>query len=133
MNVFRTAQNSGAFGGHGVPCDLLSYLPYPRPLRVFIQTIVGTFAGLSPRAPSSTARVTGPHSEPCSVPTTRQPYGANQSTGVPCTTDEQGLSSIPQSFQSTRNTRFERPRPHAEFLVSCEAPGVRPPSPSTTN
>src|ERR1035437_6911209 len=39
---------------------------------------------------------------------------------------------MPKSFQSIRKTRFERPRPHAEFLVSCAAPGVRPPSPSTT-
>jgi hypothetical protein len=38
MNVFRTAQNSGAFIGHGLPWDLLSYFPYPRPLRVFAQT-----------------------------------------------------------------------------------------------
>ena len=34
------------------------------------------------------------------------------------TQPEIGWSSIPKSFQSTRNTRFDRPRPQAEFLVS---------------
>ena len=51
--------------------------------------------------------------------------------GVPGTTEEAAKSSIPKSFQSTRNTRFERPRPQAAFLVSWLAPGVSPPSPST--
>ncbi len=70
---------------------------------------------------------------PSSVPVTRKPYGANQSSGVPGTTEEAGRPSMPKSFQSTRNTRFESPRPQAVFLVSWVAPGVRPPSPSTTN
>src|SRR5712691_7159515 len=50
--------------------------------------MVGTRLG--PQAASRTVWVTGPHSMPCSVPVTRQPYGANQSTGVPATTLEAG-------------------------------------------
>ena len=70
---------------------------------------------------------------PCSVPVTRQPYGANQSTGVPATTLEAGRGSMPKSFQSTMKIRLSRPRPHAAFLVSWAEPGVSPPSPSNTN
>ncbi len=68
---------------------------------------------------------------PSSVPTTRQPYGLNQSSGAPFTTDELGRLSMPKSFQSIKKTRFESPRPHAEFLASWLTPVVRPPSPST--
>src|SRR5271165_5072873 len=69
---------------------------------------------------------------PCSVPVTRQPYGPNQSAGVPATTLEAGRGSMPKSFQSTMKTRLSRPRPQAVFLVSWAEPGVRPPSPSNT-
>ncbi len=55
---------------------------------------------------------------PRSAPVTRQPYGSNQSTGVPWTTEEAERSSMPKSFQSIRKTRFDSPRPQAEFLVS---------------
>ncbi len=134
MNSLRTAQNSGAWRGQGVPCDRRRPPCRSRgPCRVLNHAIEGTFAGLSPRAASSTVRVTGAQLMPSSVPVTRQPYGANQSSGPPGTTDEAARPSMPKSFQSTRNTRFERPRPQAEFLTSWVAPGVRPPSPSTTN
>ena len=95
MNFLRTAQNSGECIACGVPWLLLSYLPYPRPLRVRNQAMLGTRSGFSPRAPSSTVRVTGPHSDPSMVPVTRQPYGANHDSGVPCTTLEMGGSSMP--------------------------------------
>ena len=93
--------------------------------------MLGTFSGFSPRAASRTTFVTSSHSLPCSVPTTRQPYGSNQSRGPPWTTLDTAFTSMPKSFQSRRNTRFERPRPQAELRVSWLAPGVSPPSPST--
>ena len=74
--------------------------------------------GFSPRAASSTARVTGPHSDPCSVPQTRHSLLPNQVAGVPGTTEEIELSSIPKSFQSIRNTRFDSPSPQALLRVS---------------
>ena len=73
MNALRRVQNGSLLILCAAPCDLLSYLRYPRPLRVLNQAMDGTRSGLSPRAASSTARVVGAHSEPCSVPVMRQP------------------------------------------------------------
>ena len=131
MNSFRVTQNCSAFIGQAVPWLAASTLPYPRPFCVRNHAIVGTREPGS-QAASSTVWVTGPHSMPCSVPSTRQPYGANQSSGVPATTLEAGRGSMPKSFQSTMKIRLSRPRPHALFFVSCAEPGVSPPSPSNT-
>src|SRR5450759_684992 len=87
MNAWRPAQNSRAFMGCGVPWLFASYLPEPRPLRVRNQATEGRFSGFSPRAASSTARVTGAHCMPSGVPVTRQSYALNQVSGVPGTTE----------------------------------------------
>src|ERR1039457_2913454 len=132
MNAWRNSQKGALFMACGEPWLLLSYLPYPRPLRVRNQAIDGTRSGFSPHAASSTALVTGDHSDPSMVPDTRQPQDPNHVAGVPGTTDDAAKSSMPKSFQSTRNTRFDSPSPHAALRVSWLAPAVPPPSPSTT-
>src|SRR5580692_908864 len=128
MKAERNSQKGALFMAWGEPWLLLSYFRYPRPFRVRNHATEGTWRGFSPRAASRTARVTGDHSDPSMVPVTRHPYAPNQVSGVPGTTDEAAKSSMPKSFQSTRNTRFARPRPHAAFRVSWLAPAVRPPS-----
>src|ERR1019366_2793506 len=131
MNPWRTSQNGALFIACGDPWLLLSYLPYPRPLRVRNQATDGTRSGFSPHAASRTALVTGDHSDPSMVPDTRQPYDPNHVAGVPGTTEDAAKSSMPKSFQSTRNTRFESPRPHAALRVSWLPPAGGPPPPST--
>ena len=88
MNVWRTAQNAGLFSGmrravarRRRPCRSRG------PCGSGTRPRTGARSGLSPRATSRTVRVTGPHAIPSGVPTTRQPCGANQSSGVPWTTD----------------------------------------------
>ena len=77
------SQNASLFRACGLPWEPASNLPYPRPLRVFTHTAVGTFPGFSACSVSVNTRVMASQLSPCSVPATRHPWEPNQSTGVP--------------------------------------------------
>src|ERR1700677_2696601 len=111
MNDRRTAQNAAEFIGHGVPWLAAPSFPYPRPFTVLNQATLGTPEAVAPAVRSSTVRPTGSHDIPSGVPSTRHPYGLNQSTGVPATTLDAGRGSMPKSFQSSMSTRLSRPSP----------------------